>query len=98
MSDYDYPPDDSTSVQNLLYNREFEEAVIGSILINPDAFIDVQPILKPRDFYLDRHVSIWEVFLSLYSRKESLDFLTVKQELENRDNWSNVVVPHTWSA
>ncbi len=84
MSDYDYPPDDSTSVQNLLYNREFEEAVIGSILINPDAFIDVQPILKPRDFYLDRHVSIWEVFLSLYSRKESLDFLTVKQELENR--------------
>ena len=48
-------PFDTTTTTDLtpglLYDRDMEEALIGSVLINPDVFIDVAPILKPEDFF-----------------------------------------------
>ena len=33
------------------YNLEAEEAVLGAILINPDALLDIAPFLKPEHFW-----------------------------------------------
>lgn len=75
---------------NLLYDREMEEALIGSVIINPDAFIDVNPLLKSVDFYLNRHQWIWEGFRELFQAGQSFDLLTLKQELEARGRLEDV--------
>lgn len=65
------------------YSEEAEEAVIGSILVNPDAFVDVSAFLKADDFYLIRHGYIWQALDRLNKRDVPVDYLTLMQELKD---------------
>lgn len=62
-------------------NREAEEATIGSVLINPESFHEMY-FLKPHDFFIHRHIWIWEAFQKLQSRRVPIDMLTLSSELE----------------
>jgi len=63
------------------YSVEAEEAVIGSVLIDPEAFYAVGTFLKPDDFYMLRHTYIWEAIDRLNQRGDQIDYLTVQEEL-----------------
>jgi replicative DNA helicase len=65
------------------HNREAEEAVVGAVLINPEAYYDLAQFLQPDDFYIVRHRWIWEAFTRLHEKRIPLDFLTVSEELES---------------
>ena len=69
---------------------EAEEAVLGSILIDPDAIIRVAAMLKPEDFYREKHGWVYETALILHERREPIDFLTVCDELERRGQLAEV--------
>lgn len=58
------------------HNRMAEEALIGSVLINPTKYRMIS--LKPGDFYIHRNMWIWEAFGNL----PAIDFITVTNELE----------------
>ncbi len=58
-------------------NVEAEKGVLGSIIIDPEALVEVADFLRAEDFYRDAHRSIYEVILSLYSRREEADFITI---------------------
>ncbi len=64
------------------HSREAEEAVIGSVLINPEAYYDVAPFLQADDFYIHRHRWIWDAFNRLHERRVPIDLLTVSEELD----------------
>ncbi len=72
------------------HSVEAEEAVLGSILINPEALFDVAPFLHPEDFYIVRNGWIWDAILTLHDRREPVDFLTVVEELERRGQLEEV--------
>jgi replicative DNA helicase len=83
MSDFLPTETDQTpSLQIVPHSKEAEEAVIGSILINPDAYYDVIEFLQPEDFYIHRHRWIFESFNRLHERRSPIDILTVTEELE----------------
>lgn len=82
MSDFSAPENNSPGPQIVPHSREAEEAVIGSVLINPEAYYDVAQFLKADDFYIHRHRWIWEAFTRLHERRIPLDFLTVSEELD----------------
>jgi replicative DNA helicase len=63
-------------------NREAEEAVIGAVLINPEAYYDLAEFLQADDFYIHRHRWIWEAFARLHEKRVPLDILTVSEELD----------------
>lgn len=64
------------------HSLEAEEAAIGSVLINPDAYFDLAVFLKAGDFFIHRHRFIWEVFARLHASRKPVDLLTVSNELE----------------
>lgn len=66
-------------------NLEAEQAVLGALLIDPDAIIKVAPIVRSEDFYLEKHAWIFESVYALHERREPVDFLTVVAELERRN-------------
>jgi replicative DNA helicase len=72
------------------HSREAEEAVIGSVLINPEAYYDVADFLHSGDFYIHRHGWIWDAFTRLYERRIPIDFLTVSEELEQQGQLAEV--------
>lgn len=64
------------------YSREAEEAVLGSLLINPDIYADIAAILDPEEFHLHRNRWVWEASQRLAERKIPIDLLTLSEELE----------------
>lgn len=66
------------------HSREAEEAVIGSILINPEVYFDVAVFLRNEDFYIHRNCWIWSAIAQLHSARTPIDLLTVSDELERQ--------------
>ncbi len=62
-------------------NVEAEEAVLGSLLIDPNAILRVAPVLRPEDFYVERHAWIYDAILKLQERGEAIDVLTLAEQL-----------------
>lgn len=63
-------------------NLEAEEAVLGSILIDPSVVNDVMEILRNGDFYSKKHQAIFSVMERLYERGDPIDILSVCEELK----------------
>ncbi|MDQ7029166.1 MAG: replicative DNA helicase [Ardenticatenia bacterium] len=74
----------------LPYNVEAEEAVLGALLMDPEATTKVASFLQPKDFYRDKHVWIYEALLNLHKRNEPPDPLTVAAELDRMGKLSDV--------
>lgn len=71
-------------------NIEAECGVLGSIIIDPEAIVQVSDFLQPEDFYRDAHRTIFEVILHLYQSGEPADFITICDELERRTQLEDV--------
>jgi replicative DNA helicase len=79
------------TVEKLLpQNIEAECGVLGSIIIDPEAIVQVSDFLHPDDFYRDAHHTIYEVILQLYEEHEPADFITICDELERHNKLEEV--------
>jgi len=61
---------------------EAEQSVLGAVLIDRDAIIEIADFLKPEDFYRQAHARIYAVMLDLSERREPIDVVTVSESLE----------------
>ncbi len=67
------------------HSIEAEEAVLGSLLIDPDAIYDVASFLKPDAFYRSQHRWIYEAIIALNERRDPIDFITLVEELRRQN-------------
>ena len=74
-------------------NVDAEEAVLGALLIDPDAIIRVATFLNAEDFYREKHGWIYDTALALHDRREPIDLLTVCDELDRRGQLDEVGGP-----
>lgn len=63
------------------HNVEAEEAVLGSLLVDPDLIADAAVSLKPEAFYREKNRWGYEACLALYDRSEAINQITVAQEM-----------------
>ena len=99
--DWDDSTDDSTNqepARDEFYNlppnnRQAEEAVLGSVLINPEIYDDLAEFLCPDDFYIQRNGWIWQTFLNLRETGQPVDYLTVVNDLEQRNRLAEIGGP-----
>jgi replicative DNA helicase len=77
MSNFQSPQENSTTeIQSQPNSREAEEAVLGSVLINPESYFEISEILKTEDFYIIRNQWIWAAFVRLFEKRVPIDILT----------------------
>ncbi|MBQ9267464.1 MAG: replicative DNA helicase [Clostridia bacterium] len=67
-----------------------EQAVLGSMLVDKDAVLNVVEILKPEDFYRNENAEIYSAILDLYEKSKVIDLLTVKDQLSIRGKYDVV--------
>jgi replicative DNA helicase len=60
---------------------DIEEAVLGALLLEKDAFVAVSEIMKPECFYKESHQQIYQAVVNLFGREQPVDMLTVTEEL-----------------
>lgn len=90
MSDFQTIESTNNAPQIVPHSREAEEAVIGAVLINPEAYYEVAQFLKADDFYFHRNQYIWNAYVRLNERRAPIDFLTVSEELEQMGHLSEI--------
>lgn len=61
---------------------EFEEAVIGAILLEKDTINEIIGVLKPESFYKEAHSIIFNACFELYKESNPIDMMTVTQQLK----------------
>ena len=74
----------------LPHDIEAEEAVIGALLIDGECFPRVAPLVKAEDFYREKHAACFRAARSVWARGESLDQVTLANQL-NRSGELEVV-------
>lgn len=63
---------------------EVEEAVLGALMLERDAYVTVADIIDTRSFYKEEHQKIFESIKSLIEKEKPVDLLMVTQELKDR--------------
>ncbi|MBQ9832883.1 MAG: replicative DNA helicase [Clostridia bacterium] len=71
-----------TTRESLPFNIEAEKSILGSMLIRTEAAEAACEQLKAEDFYAAKHQDIFAVMLSLYSRGNVIDSVTVIDALD----------------
>jgi replicative DNA helicase len=59
-----------------------EEAVLGAVMLDREAFGCVSELLRPQHFYLDAHQHIFKACLDMSNRSVPIDLLTLTEELK----------------
>jgi replicative DNA helicase len=72
------------------HSLEAEEALLGSLLIDPDALFEVNNFLRPEAFYRMQNRWIYEAILSLSDRREPIDLITLTEELRRREQLADI--------
>ena len=77
------PPGAPVSIDRLPpQSLEAEQSVLGALLIDRDAIIEVADIIRPGDFYRQANGKIYGVMVDLWERREPIDIVTVAEALE----------------
>lgn len=66
----------------LPYSVEAEQAVLGSILIDPKAFHEVAPLVKTDYFYIPQHREIYTAIASMFELSQTMDFVSLLERLK----------------
>jgi len=69
---------------------EAEQSVLGALLIDKDAVVEVAEFLKPKHFYQDKHAKVYEAVVKLYEAREPVDVVTVGEKLKEAKSLKQV--------
>ncbi|MBN2274107.1 MAG: replicative DNA helicase [Bacteroidales bacterium] len=61
---------------------DLEEAVLGAVMLEKDAILEIIDILTPDSFYKEEHQKIFQAVINLSSSNKAIDILTVTEELK----------------
>ena len=73
--------------------RELEEAVLGALMLEKDAYSIVSEILKPESFYEKAHEKIYAAIVDLAISQRPVDILIVTEQQKKRSELEKVGGP-----
>lgn len=88
--EYDLAPNESSLSADLFrlppQHVEAEQAVLGAMLISPDAVFEALEVLEPDDFYRTSHKIIFEAMRRLYEDGQPVDIVTTTAALQTKES------------
>lgn len=73
-----------------LYSFDAEIAVIGSLLLKPECFNDIEPILNAKDFYIVQYRYIFEAISLFTQQNRAIDILVLSEYFKEKGILENV--------
>ena len=71
-------------------NIEAEEAILGGILLDPEAIARVSDRLVPEAFYLSAHTTIYQAAIRLHTQQKPTDLLSITSWLTDNDQLTQI--------
>ncbi len=67
------------------HSLDAEMALLGSIMLRPDAIYEVMDMVAPASFYFEKHRNCYETMLELFSKRQPIDLLSLSSRLKERN-------------
>ena len=83
----------SNLIKQVPVSVEAEQALLGSILVNPEAFDKIGGMISAEDFYVSEHKHIYTALLKMYAQNKTIDVVTLVNalvEMGDRDEAGGV--------
>lgn len=71
-------------------NIEVEEAILGGILLDPEAISRIRDRLVPEAFYINAHRDIYQAALTLHAQNKPTDLLSLTSWLTDNDKLTRI--------
>ena len=71
----------SSIIRQMPVSVEAEQALLGSIIVNPDSFDKVGGMISADDFYVQEHKHIYNALLKMYAQSKTIDVVTLVNAL-----------------
>jgi replicative DNA helicase len=84
---------DKEIFKSLPNNIEAEIALLGALLIDPEAIYKIVDLIKPDDFYKPAHQIIYSTILYLFEKREPIDIITTTNRLKEIGEIENIGGP-----
>jgi replicative DNA helicase len=72
---------------------EVEEAVLGALMLERDAYVTVADFIDTKSFYKEEHQKIFDAIKKLSGNEKPVDLLMVTQELKDRNQLDEIGGP-----
>lgn len=66
-------------------NIDAEKALLGSVMLRPDAINEVIDLINEDSFYSERHRLIWQTMLELFAKATPIDLLSLSSRLKEKN-------------
>lgn len=67
------------------HSAEAEMALLGSIMLRPDAIYEILDVVTPASFYFEKHRTIFETMLELFGKHQPIDILSLSSRLKEKE-------------
>ena len=64
---------------------EAEKALLGSIMLRPEALYDIMDFLRHEAFYAEKHRIIFTAIMDLFGKHEPIDMLSLSNRLKEKN-------------
>src|SRR3989338_6312241 len=75
----------NTGLRIPTHSLEAEMALLGSIMLRPDALYEVVDVVGPQSFYFEKHRIIFETMMELFGKHVPIDLLSLSTRLKEKD-------------
>jgi len=72
------------------HDMRAEQSVLGAMILDKEAILDIVEIIKADDFYRGAHTEIFDAVMTLYEKNEPVDMITLGDELTKREALENI--------
>lgn len=67
-----------------------EQSVIGAVMLDREAVVNVSEFLRPEHFYDEKHQKIFDAILDLYQDREPIDIISVSEKLKKKKHLKEI--------
>ena len=76
-------------------NLDAEMALLGSIMLRPEALYDIVDIVSLDSFYSEKHRIVFETMMDLFTKRSPIDLLSISNKLKEK-GWLDQVGGNTY--
>ncbi len=74
---------------------EAEMALLGSIMLRPEALFDITDVVNADSFYSEKHRIIYDTMMELFTKRSPIDLLSVSSKLKEK-GWLDQIGGNTY--
>ncbi|MFH0952692.1 MAG: replicative DNA helicase [Patescibacteria group bacterium] len=71
-------------------NIEAEQSVLGALLIDQESIVKIADIIRPSDFYKEKHGTIIQAMFDIYEKREPIDVLSLSNRLSEKGKLKDI--------